>query len=95
MPESDSEISAEGHGFKLRARGYDTIVVVMILALAVFGYGLNEHMRETKSGTESVAKAINDSVKVQKFTACILATKDELRESQYSNPNSFCNRMAQ
>lgn len=90
------EVSAEGPGgFKFRARGYDAVVGTMMLAVIVLGYGLWMHMVETKTGNQEIARAIKDGVKVQKFTACILATDDHNREAQYSNPQSFCNRMAQ
>ena len=57
---------------------------------------VNEEVAKTLMATNrDVAAAMQAGVKAQRFTACLVATKDAEREKQYLQPNSFCNRMSQ
>lgn len=91
----DSEFEAKTAIGTFRARGYDTLTLLGIVGLVGFGYMLYMHMQEAKASNMEIASAIRDAVRVQKFTACIIATPESQKEAQYSSPQSFCNRMAQ
>jgi len=73
--------------------------------MAVQSYVLWRHAEETENTSRAQAAALATVAKEQRtqteviareqrFATCIIATKEADRETQYGNPNSFCNRMA-
>jgi len=92
-------------GTKLRVRGYDFLTIAVIAWMAVQSYISWRHAEDTEN-TSRVQAAVLATVakeqkiqteviaKEQRFATCIIATKEADRETQYGNPNSFCNRMA-
>lgn len=93
--DDEREIEADTPIGKFRARGYDTLTAVVIVALMGYGYMLWMHMSEARASSDEVAKQLREIVRVQKFSTCLQATPDNQKEAQYSSPQSFCNRMAQ
>lgn len=99
-PEPEIEVkTAVG---SVRARGYDLLVVLIVVALAANGVIQYYHMEDAKfaasaaaSNSRDVAKAIQDGNRVQRLSACIAATDPDKKEAQYMQPNSFCNRISQ
>lgn len=96
----DLEITGLG-GTKFRARGYDILTLVVVAGLSVMSYVLWRHMEDAVSFRNEATQAAAATVETlkalareQRFTTCILATKEDQREAQYGSPNSFCNRMA-
>jgi hypothetical protein len=77
---------------KIRARGRDPILIISIVAYSILALMLYQHMQETKEAIQRMTAAIEAGIKVQRFTTCIIATKEDERELQYNSPNSFCNR---
>lgn len=46
-----------------------------------------------KESNLGFAKALQELVRSQNLSTCILATKEDQKEAEYMKPNSFCNRM--
>lgn len=83
-----TELEYEGALGRLRARGRDPLIIISIFAYALIVLMLYDHTSKTE-------KAITAMVREMRLSTCISATKEDQREAQYSNPASFCNRMAQ
>lgn len=97
--------------FRARGADLISVMLAAWLGLLTYGmYQHMADMRDAaddqRKGNEQVAAALlktnqevstamQAGVKAQRFTACLVATKDTEREAQYLQPNSFCNRMAQ
>lgn len=96
---AELEVHGPG-GTKLRARGYDSIMVLLVVALAVNSAVLYRHTTQTEDASRDLtelnrtqARLIRELTFAQRFTACILATDPEKREREYMSPNSFCNSL--
>lgn len=48
-----------------------------------------------KETNREMSRAVQEGVRVQRLSTCILATDQNKRGAEYMKPDSFCNRMAQ
>lgn len=81
-------------GTKLRVRGYDFLTIAVVAGICIMAYVLWKHTEETAAASVAANQSLNVLAKEQRLTTCILATKEDQREAQYANPQSFCNRIA-
>ncbi len=86
--DDSNEIEYQGALGKIRARGRDPFLIIGIVAYGILGFMMWQHSATTE-------KAIISMVREMRLSTCISATPEVSREAQYSNPSSFCNRMAQ
>lgn len=102
-PNDELEASASvKEGVKIRARGYDTISILLAVGIGVFGSILYVHMDDSRKNGEATIRvlkeltdSVNANVKATKFAGCLIATPDNQREAQYVNPGSYCGRQSQ
>lgn len=85
----------------IKVRGLGTIMTLMLVAVSLMTYVLWEHMDQTKMTSEafiSVMKeqtaAQRETTKQQRLMSCIISRPQDVREQEFSSPNSFCQRMA-
>lgn len=88
------EFSAEGPGgFKFRARGYDSVVALLIVGLSAFSYLFYTHHTQTMMLLVSLTDISAEMLRVKKLETCLLTKEVKDREIEYSNPGSWCNKM--
>lgn len=109
MSDQQDEVEVTTPAGKFRARGYDVLVILVVVICTINSAILYTHMEDAKATGQAIAatnrevatamkesnKAQQESNKVQRLQACLSATKEEAKEREYMQPNSFCNRMAQ
>ena len=59
--QDELEVTGPG-GTKIRARGYDIMVIMVIVGITLLGYVLWEHKMEAKAGQESMKVEITKSL---------------------------------
>ena len=99
----DIEISNPILG-RLAARGVrisDLIALltfVVVLATAVLVWQASEagtrHTAETADVNKAIAGSIKQSASAQRLMTCIISLPQERREQEFTQPNSFCQRMS-
>ena len=85
----------------IKIRGLGTIMTLLLVAVSLMAYVLWEHTAQANQSTDqfiSVMKehtvAQRETAKQQRLMACIISRPQDVREQEFSSPNSFCQRMA-
>lgn len=106
MPEQDAqqELSVDTPLGKLAAKGVrisDLLGILTFLGvIATIYFGLqalrtaDAHGREAKEVGQSIAASIKDGARAQRMMTCIISMPQERREQEFTQPNSFCSRIA-
>lgn len=106
MPEENNkqDISIETPIGKLAAKGVrvsDMIGIITMIGVAAMLYlslktvdVMGEHKIETKHAMESVASSIKENARAGRLMTCIISMPQERREQEFTQLNSFCQRMA-
>lgn len=90
---SEPNEATNGNGFHVKTRwgvldakkGSELIAVLCIMLVFAVGWAVYHVSLE-------VSAAIRMMAQEQRLMSCIISTKQEEREAQWSNPNSYCNR---
>lgn len=86
---------------KLIAKGSGIIAVLTLVICGVilaFSWRTSDSMADQRSSTAQryaeLSKKMSDQIQAQTLMTCILAVSQERRETEFTQPNSFCRRMA-
>lgn len=101
MSEQQEEVEVKTPAGTFRARGYDLIMILIVVVCSVQATLLYQHLEDAKATGAAVAatnkevsRSINELVREQRLTTCIFVTKEEQREREYMQSTSFCNRVS-
>lgn len=87
------EVDAPG-GFKIRARGYDILTLIIVVGLVLLGYMFWEHRGEAKASQIEVTKAVEKVAESQaELSYLISLTPEERSKLKLDMPDSLRRRM--
>lgn len=87
------EVNAPG-GFKIRARGYDLIVILMAFGVAGIAYLLWEHKVDAKAAQAEVTHAVQEVASSQTELSYLMTlTPDERSKLKLEMPESLRKRV--
>ena len=87
------EVDAPG-GFKIRARGYDILTLIVVVGLVLLGYMFWEHKGEAKSSQIEVTKAVEKVAESQAELSYLISLSPEERSRlKLDMPDSLRRRM--
>lgn len=94
MAEQDAlEVDAPG-GFKVRARGYDILTLIVVAGLVLLGYMFWEHKDEAKASQVEVTKAVEKVADSQAELSYLISLSPEDRAKlKLDMPDSLRRRM--
>ena len=97
-PDVVKEIEVETPIGKLAAKGIRISDIGMFFTMCAIGYLiaiLSAHTVDAKEAMSDHTKAIRAMTRAQNLTTCIMVVPMEQRKKEFSDPNSFCRRMAE
>ena len=69
-----------------------------VLGLGFLGWqtmeAVGSHKKETATSNENIAISIKQSAAAQRLMTCIISLPQERREQEFTQANSFCQRMS-
>lgn len=94
MAEQDAlEVDAPG-GFKVRARGYDILTLIIVVGLVLMSYMFWEHKGEAKASQVEVTKAVEKVAESQAELSYLISLSPEERSRlKLDMPDSLRRRM--
>jgi len=76
--------------------GLITLCIVLGLSFfAAYAYEIaGAHRAETVKSSEQISVSIKQNASAQRLMTCIISLPQERREQEFTQPNSFCQRMS-
>lgn len=91
--QDEVEVNAPG-GFKVRARGYDILTLIVVVGLVLLGYMFWEHKGEAKAAQAEVTKAVEKVADSQNELAYLISlTPEERSRLKLDMPDSLRRRV--
>jgi len=95
MAEQQDEVEVNGPGgFKIRARGYDILTLLVVVGIALLGYLFWEHKIDAKASQVEIVKAVEKVADSQSELSYLISlTAEERSRLKLDMPESLRRRV--